>query len=782
MGDMVARLKLESGEFDSKIKRATQGLLSMEQEFRAAGKSLSDLDKDQLNYVKSLGKMETVSKTVRGQLGELKSGFTEYSALYKRMTEEEKKGEFGKALASSLDVLKGRIDETKKSLEDIDKTLNGSKSGGISGPMQVFAGNMYTKAAELAAKLGKEIFDIANESAELSKQAQGIQDAFERLGRGDLLDGLRAATHGTVTDLELMKSAVKFADFNLPLDQLGTMLAFAQQKAKDTGQSVDYMVDSIVTGLGRKSLMVLDNLGLSAAEIKDRMKETGDMTTAVGEIIKERMSAAGDYIETAADRATAANVELENEMLKLGNVMREAFGYTGWDDFATGLKVELIPILTTVAEKLALVKGYLWDSSSDYAKIKNYGVSAIPDEVKSDLEIIKNTPKEEREAKLLELEQKYIERYRTKNEELLKAYGDYPNSVERANNSFSLGQYAALKLGNFFKKKKLKNIAGEAGAEENIIGILRKEAYKIINSDESTGGSHDNNNDNDDDKKIRNKTELQKVQEKIADLTAEAMTADQVRLEVIRQEIAALKEKEKILKNIQDYAAGKPLNIVVGSGPDVNKLYEEGTQKLNEELKEALGSTGVVEEFKNIDLASILKPLDTTTTKGKDEKNKDVDVYKEIGSITSGVGNIVSNLENLGISVPDGINKILGGISSVTSILTTISTIMTAIQSIQSATAATSFIPFFANSGIVPRAADGYYVPGSRMSGDTTPVLANAGEVILNRAAQGNLVSALSDSQSNADVGQPYVSGEHLFLVINNHLRRLGRGEIATTK
>ena len=32
MGDMVARLKLESGEFDSKIKRATQGLLSMEQE------------------------------------------------------------------------------------------------------------------------------------------------------------------------------------------------------------------------------------------------------------------------------------------------------------------------------------------------------------------------------------------------------------------------------------------------------------------------------------------------------------------------------------------------------------------------------------------------------------------------------------------------------------------------------------------------------------------------------------------------------------------------------
>ena len=32
MGDMIARLKLESGEFDSKVKRATQGLLAMEKE------------------------------------------------------------------------------------------------------------------------------------------------------------------------------------------------------------------------------------------------------------------------------------------------------------------------------------------------------------------------------------------------------------------------------------------------------------------------------------------------------------------------------------------------------------------------------------------------------------------------------------------------------------------------------------------------------------------------------------------------------------------------------
>ena len=188
----------------------------------------------------------------------------------------------------------------------------------MSGALQVFAGNMLTKAAGAVAELGSEIFASVQQGVELARQGEGIRIAFERLGRGDILEGLRQATHGTVTDLELMKAAVKFNDFKLPLDELGTMLQFAQQKAKDTGQSVDYMTESIVNGLGRKSLMILDNLGLSAAEIKEKMAETGDMTKAVGAIIREQMSKAGDYVETAADRAAQANVSLQNKMEELG--------------------------------------------------------------------------------------------------------------------------------------------------------------------------------------------------------------------------------------------------------------------------------------------------------------------------------------------------------------------------------------------------------------------------------------------------------------------------------
>jgi hypothetical protein len=172
----------------------------------------------------------------------------------------------------------------------------------------------------------------------MAREMEGVKMAFDRLNQPGLLDNLREATHNTVNDLELMKQAVKFDNFNLSMEQMGTFLAFAQQQAKDTGQNVNYLVDSIVTGLGRKSLPILDNLGLSATEIKNRMKETGDMTTAVAQIIQERMEAAGGYVETASDRAAQAQVRLDNAMMELGDTMNSLTGTaaTLWTDLKTG--------------------------------------------------------------------------------------------------------------------------------------------------------------------------------------------------------------------------------------------------------------------------------------------------------------------------------------------------------------------------------------------------------------------------------------------------------------
>ena len=102
MADSILRLKLDSGEYENKIKRATQGLLQMERECRSLGGTLAYLETDQRQFVSSLGRMDTKSQTVKGRVNELSAAYTELRAQYNRLTEEEKKGDFGKALNQSL--------------------------------------------------------------------------------------------------------------------------------------------------------------------------------------------------------------------------------------------------------------------------------------------------------------------------------------------------------------------------------------------------------------------------------------------------------------------------------------------------------------------------------------------------------------------------------------------------------------------------------------------------------------------------------------------------------
>lgn len=61
------------------------------------------------------------------------------------------------------------------------------------------------------------------------------------------------------------------------------------------------------------------------------------------------------------------------------------------------------------------------------------------------------------------------------------------------------------------------------------------------------------------------------------------------------------------------------------------------------------------------------------------------------------------------------------------------------------------------------------------------PALLNSGELVLNKAQQGNLAAQLSGGQGGY-AAQPYVNGEMILLGTNNYLGRSGQGEVVTTK
>ena len=113
------------------------------------------------------------------------------------------------------------------------------------------------------------IRQFVSESVQLAAQTEGVRNAFEQINDPTLLDDLRKATKGTINDFELMKAAVKAKNFNIPLEQLGSLMGFAQKRATETGESIDYMAESIVLGIARKSIPILDNLGFSATEVRE---------------------------------------------------------------------------------------------------------------------------------------------------------------------------------------------------------------------------------------------------------------------------------------------------------------------------------------------------------------------------------------------------------------------------------------------------------------------------------------------------------------------------------
>lgn len=218
--------------------------------------------------------------------------------------------------------LKDRLAQVKGRMNELTETAKGFKEEMLDqNTMSFFRGELMVRFAEWVGRAAAQIKDFVREGLEMAESADGITHAFRKLDSPDLLDGLRRATKGTVGDIELMKAAVKAKDFHIPLEDLGKYLAFAQLKAQQTGQSLDYMVDSIVTGLGRKSPMILDNLGLSAAEINEKTKETGDFMKGVAQIVEKELAAAGKTYMSAADRAAQKTTNLANKQRELGEAL-----------------------------------------------------------------------------------------------------------------------------------------------------------------------------------------------------------------------------------------------------------------------------------------------------------------------------------------------------------------------------------------------------------------------------------------------------------------------------
>lgn len=169
------------------------------------------------------------------------------------------------------------------------------------------------------------IADFTMEAVKLGDELNAASQGFERFGNAADMEALRRSTGGMVSDLKLMQQAIQAGNFGIPIQELGKLFEFAQKRAKETGQEVDYLTQSIVTGIGRKSPLILDNLGISAVQLREKLggvsaeaANIADVTRAVGQIATEELAKMGAPIDDATTKTKQLNANWENFKANLG--------------------------------------------------------------------------------------------------------------------------------------------------------------------------------------------------------------------------------------------------------------------------------------------------------------------------------------------------------------------------------------------------------------------------------------------------------------------------------
>ena len=642
----------------------------------------------------------------------------------------------------------------KKQFEDFSASI------GINMKKMTAYGLAAGAAASAINGLTSAISEAFTEGTRMAKEMEGVRMAFNRLDQPGLLDNLREATHGTVNDLELMKQAVKFDNFNLSLEQMGTMLAFAQQQAKDTGQDVGYLVDSIVTGLGRKSLPILDNLGLSATEIRERMKETGDMTNAVADIIQERMNAAGGYVETAADRAAQATVELENAMTSLGETFAPLVGAS--DSLWNSIKIGAINALNTAVKPLiqALAEaGALGQGARSSAGFSNLGGNSKVDRMIGRL----GNGKTEGSYSIYQRQLGEFDKYINNKRFQIAAYGGDNSSVaQSAKARLQTELDGALKMRAEYVKRaqelhnQVPSVSSDASDEKS-----KKKGGKTSNTKAE-------------------QTELQLNQKKINDLTNEyvklgdnATEAAKKRQEEIQKEIQLLIQRNNLLNIRAENAQGKLKGGEVGT---------EGLVKVDSLLyNDIVPSIDQIRIY--LEKNPIKIPVEAAADKIKGIMKTASITADVVGSIGDAFNAIEDPAAKVAGTIAQAIASVALGYATATAqagtmgpwawvafAATGLAEMLTMISTIHSATG-------YASGGIVS---------GNSFSGDNVPAMVgntvvglNAGELILNKSQQNNIASQLTQAGGGGRLVAK-LKGRDILISLERELSETGKGQLAT--
>ena len=769
MADSILRLRVESNEYDSKIKRAQQGLLHMEEACRKVGGTLSVLEKEEKDFVQSLGSMDTVSKTARGRLNELTTAFTELSMQYNRLTDEEKRGDFGKALSGSLEQLKTRISETKSQLADTNRELNGTPSlfDQLTSRLTVNIDavklfNVGLQAAGASLDVAKNAFFQSESNIdEWGRTVEGAKGAYEVF--------LNALNTGNWSNFfnNLSKAIQGGRDLYDALDRLGSI--------KSNNQAAIALVQAQI-----QQLRVLKQQGKDVDdEIKNatqRLKELQGQSVRAG-----KTAGRTEIVNTLRNEVAGRNttgVQIDDRQLRAASqrVLKEGQAY--FDGMAKLVRqyegnTKYQTTRTTYTQTGSTIGG------SKAVDVTEFDLSKLSKQQQQQYLIAKAITEGETRIQV------GISTFaQAVQEGAQSAREEFRGNRYAASGSGGGGGNSGSATSEVFPEGSLKQL------QQEMKGL--QEAQALVTSPEEWQNYQ---------------TQIDEVSKRIDNLKGKVADVELFpNLDVTSDALSPLDAmKEKIATSLADAVAQvdettiatlmrtvisngidgldldfSSLQEMMAEGLDIpDEKFEELQQKINEQLQ-AMGLEPINIDFKTGEIGKeVVKTANDTnkawqaaanaiSSAGSAMQNMEDPAAKVSGIVMQAIANIALGFAQAAASPATGAAGVFGWIAAATAGLAT----MTAtIASIKNATKGG-----FASGGIVP---------GNSFSGDnlhTADYGINAGELILNRSQQYAVASQLEGNSVQGGSSQPYVNAETIFLGVNNYLRREGRGEIVTSK
>lgn len=179
---LVERFIADTAAWDKSLKNAVFELNRVTAEVQKQGKSFSAASKEDIEFARSLGQIQTKAKDVRGQMSELNSALVNMKTRFNQLSAEEKQSQFGKALQGSISQVEARMKDLDAAMPQTTSSL-----GSLRGAVDALGGVSLLKMASAAGAVS-----LALEG--FKKIVAGSQTATDAYGRS--MEALTRVTDG----------------------------------------------------------------------------------------------------------------------------------------------------------------------------------------------------------------------------------------------------------------------------------------------------------------------------------------------------------------------------------------------------------------------------------------------------------------------------------------------------------------------------------------------------------------------------------------------------------